>query len=207
MNDPKLKITLELSGQEKIEEFLAKLNKKYHLAADADFSNIAHEIQKNIESPLNKQISAFNSFKTKAMQFGLVMNGVSGAISGAMMLYKATIGAVVDSAAEFEQLKLRLASLYQDTNKAAAAFEKFRTIASNTPATLKGVTLGLVSFSSVMKALGASKMARLRSQLKVESGYMNTLCGFPSTLNPKTLKLYNSTTLQLSTGRCPSTLN
>jgi len=150
MNDPKLKITLELSGQEKIEEFLAKLNKKYHLAADADFSNIAHEIQKNIESPLNKQISAFNSFKTKAMQFGLVMNGVSGAISGAMMLYKATIGAVVDSAAEFEQLKLRLASLYQDTNKAAAAFEKFRTIASNTPATLKGV----VEAGASLKAFG-----------------------------------------------------
>ncbi len=150
MNDPKLKITLELSGQEKIEEFLAKLSKKYNLEADADLSNIAKEIQKNIESPLNKQISAFNSFKTKAMQFGLVMNGVSGAISGAMMLYKATIGAVVDSAAEFEQLKLRLVSLYQDTDKAAAAFEKFRTIASNTPATLKGV----VEAGASLKAFG-----------------------------------------------------
>ncbi|MFA6911367.1 MAG: hypothetical protein WCQ59_09625, partial [Candidatus Cloacimonadaceae bacterium] len=150
MNDPKLKITLELSGQEKIEEFLAKLNKKYHLAADADFSNIAHEIQKNIESPMNKQISALNSFKTKAMQFGLVMNGVSSAIRGAMMLYNATVRAVVDSAAEFEQLKLRLVSLYQDTDKAAAAFEKFRTIAANTPATLKGV----VEAGASLKAFG-----------------------------------------------------
>jgi len=150
MNDPKLKITLELSGQEKIEEFLAKLNKKYHLAADADFSNIAKEIQENIESPMNKQISALNSFKTKAMQFGLVMNGVSSAIRGAMMLYNATVRAVVDSAAEFEQLKLRLVSLYQDTDKAAAAFEKFRTIAANTPATLKGV----VEAGASLKAFG-----------------------------------------------------
>ena len=148
MNDPKLKITLELSGQEKIEEFLAKLNKKYHLAADADFSNIAKEIQENIESPMNKQISALNSFKTKAMQFGLVMNGVSSAIRGAMMLYNATVRAVVDSAAEFEQLKLRLVSLYQDTDKAAAAFEKFRTIAANTPATLKGATKAAIGLSA-----------------------------------------------------------
>ena len=35
-------------------------------------------------------------------------------------------------------------------------------------------------------------MARLRSQLKVESGKLNVLCGFPSTLNS-----------QLSTGRSP----
>lgn len=150
MNEPKLKVTVELAGQEKIEEFLGKLSKKYNLAAEADYSNIAGEIQKNIATPMNKQISAFNRFKKSAQEFGLVMFGVSSAIRGAMRLYDATVRAVVDSAAEFEQLKLRLVSLYQDTDKAASAFEKFRMIAAKTPASLKEV----VEAGASLKAFG-----------------------------------------------------
>ena len=62
-----------------------------------------------------------------------------------------------------------------------------------TAATLKGVTLGVVSFSSVMKALGASMMAAGRA---VESGKWKVEHSMRLSLNS-----------QLSTGRCPSTLN
>lgn len=46
MNESKLKVTVELSGKDKIEQFLAKLSSKYNVVADADFTNIAREIQK-----------------------------------------------------------------------------------------------------------------------------------------------------------------
>ncbi|HOF59454.1 MAG TPA: hypothetical protein P5222_08705 [Candidatus Cloacimonadota bacterium] len=142
MSNSRITIRLELTGKEKLDEVIAKLAKEYKLHAEADFSDI--------ESSLNEQISALDNFKVRAKEFGLVMNGVSSAIGMVLKVYEATVGKFVSTAAEFEQLELRLQSLYQDTDKAAAAFEKFREVAADTPATLKGV----VEAGATLKAFG-----------------------------------------------------
>ena len=142
MSNSRITIRLELTGKEKLDEVIAKLAKEYKLHAEADFSDI--------ESSLNAQISALDNFKVRAKEFGLVMNGVSSAIGMVLKVYEATVGKFVPTAAEFEQLQLRLESLYQDTDKAAAAFEKFREVAADTPATLKGV----VEAGATLKAFG-----------------------------------------------------
>lgn len=142
MSNSRITIRLELTGKEKLDEVIAKLAKEYKLHAEADFSDI--------ESSLNAQISGLDNFKVRAKEFGLVMNGVSSAIGMVLKAYEATVGKFVPTAAEFEQLQLRLESLYQDTDKAAAAFEKFREVAADTPATLKGV----VEAGATLKAFG-----------------------------------------------------
>jgi len=142
MSNSKLVISIELSGKEKLEDIIEKLSKKYKLHADADFADIG--------TSLKTQISALDDFKRRAKELGLVMNGISSAIGAVVGAYNATVRKFVESAAEFEQLQLRLESLYQDADKAAAAFEKFRQVAAQTPATLKGV----VEAGATLKAFG-----------------------------------------------------
>ena len=142
MSNSKLVISIELSGKEKLEDVIEKLSKKYKLHADADFADI--------RTSLKTQISALDDFKRRAKELGLVMNGISSAIGAVVGAYNATVRKFVESAAEFEQLQLRLESLYQDADKAAAAFEKFRQVAAQTPATLKGV----VEAGATLKAFG-----------------------------------------------------
>lgn len=142
MQKPKLIITLELTGKEKLDEVIEKLQEKYKLHADADFSNI--------QFSLKEHTSAFSRLKAKATDFGFAMNGVTAAIQAVVMTYNKIVKPVIDTAAEFEQLQLRLESLYGDTERAAAAFEKFREVAADTPATLKGV----VEAGATLKAFG-----------------------------------------------------
>lgn len=142
MQKPKLIITLELTGKEKLDEVIKKLQEKYKLHADADFSNI--------QLSLKEHTSALSRLKAKATDFGFAMNGVTAAIQAVVMTYNKIVKPVIDTAAEFEQLQLRLESLYGDTERAAAAFEKFREVAADTPATLKGV----VEAGATLKAFG-----------------------------------------------------
>ena len=93
MQKPKLIITLELTGKEKLDDVIEKLQEKYKLHAEADLSNI--------QVGLKEHTSAFSRLKTRAVEFGLVMNGVTAAIRGTMMVWNNVVQPVVNTAAEF----------------------------------------------------------------------------------------------------------
>ena len=142
MQKPKLIISLELTGKEKLDEVIAKLQEKYKLHADADFSNIQFNFK--------DQASKWAAMKNNVKEFGFVINGLSAYLRVITAAWDAIGAPVVKVAADFEQLQLRLESLYQDSGRAAEAFEKFRQVAADTPATLKGV----VEAGATLKAFG-----------------------------------------------------
>jgi hypothetical protein len=142
MQKPKLMIQISIDGKEQLDDIIKKLETEYNVKADADFSNISVN--------LDKGIGKFNILKAKAQEFGLVMHGISRAWHVALAIIDKTIKKPIQTAGEFEQLQLRLESLYQDADRAAEAFEKFRQVAADTPATLKGV----VEAGATLKAFG-----------------------------------------------------
>ena len=142
MQNPKLMITIQVNGKETLDEITQKLEKQYNIKADADFSNISV----NLEQHINK----FDALRDKVKDYGFALSGVTQMWNMVSAAYNKTFKKVVNTAGEFEQLRLRLESLYQDADRAAEAFEKFRQVAADTPATLMGV----VEAGATLKAFG-----------------------------------------------------
>jgi hypothetical protein len=89
--------------------------------------------------------------KIRSLRDSVAMWGL--AIQGAVNAFR-MVGSAISSAlapaSEFEQLRLRLNALYQDTDLAAQAFERFQEIATQTPATLQEIVEG----GAALKAYG-----------------------------------------------------
>lgn len=80
-------------------------------------------------------------------EIGLAINGVRESLNLAL----APIRAVVGTASEFESLRTRLVGLYGSVEAGSRAFERFNTVASQTPFSLKQV----VEAGAQLKAFGA----------------------------------------------------
>ena len=88
---------------------------------------------RQIELKTNSAQSGIAKLRDSIAMWGLALNGAITAAKG----FAGAINAVIAPASEMEQLRLRLVSLYQDADLAAAAFDKFRDVASRTPASFR----------------------------------------------------------------------
>lgn len=143
MNNSKLVVKLEFKGKEELQQLIAQIGKKYDIPVDIDISTAKLGVFRQYEN-------RFRGLSQAAVDF---TSQIGFAISGIKHIYSAmdkTLGVFIRTSSEFEQLRLRLFNLYQDTDRATAAFEKFRKVALETPATLREV----VEAGANLKAFG-----------------------------------------------------
>lgn len=143
MSDNKLSIRLEFKGKEELQQIIAQIGKKYDIPVDIDLSSVKMGALRELEGRFD---ALAESAKSWASQMGLVIHGIKQMYS----VLDKVFGTVIRTSSEFEQLRLRLFNLYQDTDRATAAFEKFRQVALETPATLREV----VEAGANLKAFG-----------------------------------------------------
>ncbi|MDD3535943.1 MAG: hypothetical protein PHC50_07355 [Candidatus Cloacimonetes bacterium] len=127
MDNSKFVIKLEFKGKEELQQLIAQIGKQYNIPVDIDISTAKLEVFKEFED-------RFKSLKTSVMD---TASQIGFAIQGIKQMYgilDKVFGTVIRTSSEFEQLRLRLFSLYQDTDRAIAAFEKFRKVALDTSA-------------------------------------------------------------------------
>ncbi|MFA6911468.1 MAG: hypothetical protein WCQ59_10140, partial [Candidatus Cloacimonadaceae bacterium] len=110
---------------------------------------------RQIELKTNSAQSGIAKLRDSIAMWGLALNGAITAAKG----FAGAINAVIAPASEMEQLRLRLVSLYQDADLAAAAFDKFRDVASRTPASLQEV----IEAGASLKAFGLNAEETLES--------------------------------------------
>lgn len=143
MNNSKLVVKLEFKGKEELQQLIAQIGKKYDIPVDIDISTAKLGVFRQYEN-------RFRGLSQAAVDF---TSQIGFAISGIKHIYSAmdkTLGVFIRTSSEFEQLRLRLFNLYQDTDRATAAFDKFRKVALETPATLREV----VEAGANLKAFG-----------------------------------------------------
>lgn len=143
VNNSKLVVKLEFKGKEELQQLIAQIGKKYDIPVDIDISTAKLGVFRQYEN-------RFRGLSQAAVDF---TSQIGFAISGIKHIYSAmdkTLGVFIRTSSEFEQLRLRLFNLYQDTDRATAAFEKFRKVALDTPATLREV----VEAGANLKAFG-----------------------------------------------------
>lgn len=106
---------------------------------------------------------------TFVMGLGKLKGAIAGvvAVAASFMVVKKSIGAIIETASQFESLENRLVSLYGDVDRASQAFEKFRDVASRTPATLQQV----VQAGTQLKAFGLDAENTLEAMADL-SAYM-----------------------------------
>ena len=143
MENSKLVVKLEFKGKEELQQLIAQIGKKYDIPVDIDLSTAKLGVFKEFENRFQKLSQTVVGFST---HMGFAIQGIKQMYS---VLQKA-IGPFIKTSSEFEQLRLRLFNLYQDTDRATAAFEKFRKVALETPATLREV----VEAGANLKAFG-----------------------------------------------------
>lgn len=141
MSDMVIRITLDA----------AQLKKELGLTQD----ELKRVDGKEIAIKTEKAKSSIASLRDGLAMWGLAVNG---AITAARSFVGA-INAIIAPASEMEQLRLRLVSLYQDADLAAAAFDKFRDVASRTPASLQEV----IEAGASLKAFGLNAEETLES--------------------------------------------
>ncbi|MDD2230275.1 MAG: hypothetical protein PHY48_12790 [Candidatus Cloacimonetes bacterium] len=101
MSDARYTITLDFKGKEELNSIVEKLLRKYDIDAEADFSKVAVGIEKNISSPMTR-------VKAQFAEWGLVINGIQGALQTVGMAYEKTIGTMVRAAQEQESAEITL---------------------------------------------------------------------------------------------------
>jgi phage tail tape-measure protein len=151
MKNIAVSIKLNFKGQNEVEELLAELGKRHDIDLNIDTSEIQAKI-KSVSNPIKE----FGANLSRAfMQAGLVIDGMN----RSLQLVQGDFNSVVAPASEFEQLRIRLVNLYQDTEKAGEVFEKFKKIAATTPYSLQGV----VEAGAQLKAFGMDAENTLKS--------------------------------------------
>lgn len=115
---------------------------------------------------LNKEIKGLrrdldNEAKKIERSFTSTFDNIFKKIGGFYLLTKAfDFGRkIVETASQFEQLKMRLTSLYGSAEKATSVFEEFKRIAATTPYDLQGV----VEAGATLKAFGLDAETTLKS--------------------------------------------
>ncbi len=116
---------------------------------------IKHEVKVDTTQASSAVKILADKISTAFAKFGLIEQGFSRATN----IVKKIGEAVIKPAAEIEQLRLRLVSLYGSTDRANQAFEKFRDVATRTPATLQQV----VEAGASLKAFGMNAEETLDS--------------------------------------------
>ena len=101
MSDTKFTIGLDFKGKEELNSIIAKLLQPYNIDAKADFGTISAEIDKSIISPMRKVKTAF-------MEWGLVIDGIQGAIRTVGVVYDKTMGTLIKAAQAQESAEMRL---------------------------------------------------------------------------------------------------
>lgn len=100
-----------------------------------------------------------SSIKDSFAKLGSSITGVNQGLELAKKLFFSLKSAVIDPAADFETLRVRLVNLYQDTEKANQVFEQFKEIAATTPYELRNV----VEAGASLKAFGMNAEKSLKS--------------------------------------------
>lgn len=108
MSETKFTIHLDFKGKEELNSVVSKLLQPYNIDAKADFGKIHADIEKNIVSPMRKVKTAF-------MEWGLVINGIQGALNTAAAIYQKTFGVLIDAAAEQEAAEVALRGALRST--------------------------------------------------------------------------------------------
>lgn len=136
------KITISLDDN-KIQEKLALLQEK--------LSSIdGKPIKIKVES---------QSLMDSMSKIGMVITGVNNGLQLTQRIFSSLSNAFIKPAADFEALRVRLVSLYQDTEKANEVFEQFKVIAATTPFELRNV----VEAGASLKAFGLNAEDTLKS--------------------------------------------
>ncbi|NLO44879.1 MAG: hypothetical protein GX106_08030 [Candidatus Cloacimonetes bacterium] len=143
MENSKLVVKLEFKGKEELQQLITQIGKKYDIPVDIDLSKVKLGVFKEFKNNFHELYTSARLFTT---QTGLAIQGIKQMYS----VLQQAIGPFIKTSSEFEQLRLRLFNLYQDTDRATAAFEKFRKVALETPATLREV----VEAGANLKAFG-----------------------------------------------------
>ncbi|MDD3535708.1 MAG: hypothetical protein PHC50_06150 [Candidatus Cloacimonetes bacterium] len=143
MDNSKFVIKLEFKGKEELQQLIAQIGKQYNIPVDIDISTAKLGVFKEFEDRFR---SLFESARQFSSQIGFAIQGIKQMYG----VLDKVFGTVIRTSSEFEQLRLRLFNLYQDTDRASAAFEKFRKVALETPATLREV----VGAGANLKAFG-----------------------------------------------------
>ena len=106
---------------------------------------ITEQGAKKVQAEQKKIDNSFASIKKTVAALGITMAGVF-SIRGAFSLVKS----LKDTASQFEQLRVRLDSLYLSAERGGAAFDKFNKIAATTPYQVQNV----VEAGATLKAFG-----------------------------------------------------
>lgn len=110
---------------------------------------------KQVDIDTSAAEAKITSLRDNIAMWGLAIQGAV----GAMNMIGGAISRALAPANDFEQMRLRLNALYQDTDKATAAWERFEDVARKTPATLQQV----VEAGAALKAYGMDAEATLDS--------------------------------------------
>ena len=108
-----------------------------------------------LDNAVEKTKGIFDGLMGKLAQFGLAMS----AVKQSFEVLQRSFNNFISPASEFEQLRIRLVNLYQDTEKASEVFEQFKQIAATTPFSLQEV----VEAGATLKAFGMNAEETLKS--------------------------------------------
>lgn len=142
MSDLKLIIKFDIKGKNEIDQILAEISKKHNLTVNSNLGELHSQI-KTLESSASSVATNIGNIFSN---LGFVIQGVKQVIS----VVKEFIGSFIKPAAEFETIRVRLVSLYQDADKASKVFEHFKRVAETTPFDL----LGVANAGAQLKAFG-----------------------------------------------------
>ena len=132
----------------------------------ADLNKINSQMEKTKESG-EKGADGVASLTAGFKKVGTAIAGVV-AVMGSLKMAMKGFQSIIETAGQFEAFENRLTSLYGSAEKASQAFEKFREVASKTPATLSEV----VQAGTQLKAFGmdAENLIQTASDLSAFMG-------------------------------------